>query len=114
MIMFGLYLTGKVPFDTVYFHGMVNDEKNQKMSKSKGNVVSPITMIETFGTGKIAEEKIIRTVKDSFNLTPQGIIKTFGLRRPIFRQTACFGHFGQTIFPWEKTDKINLLIRNSK
>ena len=78
-------------------------------------VAEPISiMIETFGTGKIAEEKIIRTVKDSFNLTPQGIIQTLGLRRPIFRQTACFGHFGQTIFPWEKTDKINLLIRNSK
>jgi valyl-tRNA synthetase len=49
MIMFGLYLSGKVPFKTVYFHGMVNDAHNQKMSKSKGNVVSPLDMADKFG-----------------------------------------------------------------
>ena len=50
MIMFGLYLTNEIPFKTIYFHGMVNDEKNQKMSKSKGNVISPIDMGEKYGT----------------------------------------------------------------
>lgn len=49
MIMFGLYLAGRVPFSYIYFHGMVNDSKNQKMSKSKGNVVSPIDMIDKYG-----------------------------------------------------------------
>ena len=50
MIIFGLYLGKRIPFKNVYFHGMVNDEKNQKMSKSKGNVVSPIDMSDKFGT----------------------------------------------------------------
>jgi len=50
MIMFGLYLAKKIPFKTVYFHGMVNDEKNRKMSKSKGNVISPVDMSDKFGT----------------------------------------------------------------
>lgn len=50
MIIFGLYLANEIPFKTVYFHGMVNDEKNRKMSKSKGNVVSPIDISDKFGT----------------------------------------------------------------
>jgi len=50
MIMFGLYLANDVPFKTVYFHGMVNDEKNQKMSKSKGNIISPVDISEKYGT----------------------------------------------------------------
>lgn len=50
MIMFGMYLTGREPFRIVYFHGMVNDEHNQKMSKSKGNVISPVELSERFGT----------------------------------------------------------------
>jgi valyl-tRNA synthetase len=50
MILFGLYLDGRIPFKNLYFHGMVNDEKNQKMSKSKGNVISPIDLSDKFGT----------------------------------------------------------------
>jgi valyl-tRNA synthetase len=50
MIMFGLYVTGEIPFKTVYFHGMVLDAKGQKMSKSKGNVIDPMTLTEKFGT----------------------------------------------------------------
>lgn len=49
MVMFGMYLTDKEPFQTVYLHGMINDEKNQKMSKSKGNVMSPVDLIDEFG-----------------------------------------------------------------
>ena len=59
MIMFGLYLTKKVPFRNVYFHGMVNDAKNQKMSKSKGNVISPIEMSEKFGTDALRMALIV-------------------------------------------------------
>lgn len=73
-------------------------------------VSQPISiMIDTFGTGKISEEKIVRAVQENFDLSPQGIIKTFDLRRPIFQQTACFGHFGRPEFPWEKTDKVEAL-----
>jgi len=50
MIMFGLYLTGEVPFKDIYFHGMVLDKKGVKMSKSKGNVMSPIELAQDFGT----------------------------------------------------------------
>jgi len=45
-------------------------------------------------------------VRENFDLTPQGIIKTLDLRQPIFGKTACFGHFGREGFPWEKTDKV--------
>lgn len=59
MIMFGLYLAEKIPFKTVYFHGMVNDEKNRKMSKSKGNVVSPIDISDKFGTDALRMSLLI-------------------------------------------------------
>jgi len=59
MIIFGLYLAGGVPFKTVYFHGMVNDEKNKKMSKSKGNVVSPIEVSDKFGTDALRMSLLI-------------------------------------------------------
>jgi len=66
-------------------------------------------MIDTFGTGKVPEDKIEEAVRVNFDLTPQGIIKTLDLRKPIFRQTAVFGHFGRDEFPWEKTDKVEEL-----
>ncbi|HRY30967.1 MAG TPA: valine--tRNA ligase [Candidatus Paceibacterota bacterium] len=59
MIMFGLYLAGEIPFKNIYFHGMVNDAKNQKMSKSKGNAISPIEMIEKFGTDALRMALVI-------------------------------------------------------
>lgn len=59
MILFGLYLAGDVPFKTVYFHGMVNDAKNQKMSKSKGNVISPIDMGDKYGTDALRMALIV-------------------------------------------------------
>lgn len=59
MIMFGMYLEGKEPFKDVYLHGMINDEKNQKMSKSKGNVLSPIDLIDEFGADALRLSLII-------------------------------------------------------
>jgi S-adenosylmethionine synthetase len=62
--------------------------------------------VDTFGTGKIPEQKIIRR---NFNLTPRGIIESLDLRRPVFRQTAVYGHFGNPAFSWEKIDAVEKL-----
>lgn len=62
-------------------------------------------MVETFGTGLVPEHKIEEAVKQVFDLSPAGIIKTLDLRRPIYRKTASYGHFGRVEFPWENTDK---------
>ena len=62
-------------------------------------------MIETFGTAKADERRIEEAIKKVFDLTPAGIITAFDLRRPIYRKTASYGHFGRGEFPWEKTDK---------
>ncbi|RJQ36111.1 methionine adenosyltransferase, partial [Candidatus Microgenomates bacterium] len=53
----------------------------------------------------INDEKIEKAIRDVFDMTPAGIIKTLNLKRPIYRQTASYGHFGRPEFPWEKTDK---------
>jgi S-adenosylmethionine synthetase len=75
-------------------------------------VAQPVSlMIATFGSGKVPEEKLSEAVREIFDLTPAGIIKTLDLRRPIFRETACFGHFGRKEFPWERTDKAEALQR---
>ncbi len=71
-------------------------------------VAQPVSVaVETFGTGKLSEEKIIELVKKNFDLRPAGIIKSLDLRRPIYRQVAAYGHFGRTDLdlPWEKIDK---------
>jgi len=65
--------------------------------------------ITTFGTGKVSEEKIEKAVKKVFDMTPAGIIKTLDLKRPIYKKTACYGHFGRPEFSWEKTDKVEEL-----
>ena len=64
-------------------------------------------LVDTQGTGKIADEKIVELVRAQFKLTPRGIIESLDLRRPIYRKTAAFGHFGRTEpeFTWERTDK---------
>lgn len=75
-------------------------------------VAHPISiLVETFGTGKIADDKIAELVHKNFDLRPAGIIKQLDLRRPIYRQTAAYGHFGRTDIdlPWEKTDKADSL-----
>jgi len=67
--------------------------------------------VETFGTGKIPDEAILGLVKRHFDFRPEAIIRTLNLRRPIYRQTAAYGHFGRDDLdlPWEKTDKIEML-----
>lgn len=75
-------------------------------------VAKPVSvMVETFGTNKIAEEKIAELIDKNFDLRPAGIIKTLNLRRPIYAQTAAYGHFGRTDvdLPWEHTDKADTL-----
>ena len=64
--------------------------------------------IDTFGTGKYSEEKLVEAVRENFDLRPAGIIKMLDLRRPIYKQTAAYGHFGRNDLnlPWEKTDKV--------
>ncbi|MFZ3129564.1 MAG: methionine adenosyltransferase [Desulfosporosinus sp.] len=75
-------------------------------------VARPVSVsIETFGTGKIADDKITEYISQTFDLRPAGIIKALDLRRPIYRQTAAYGHFGRTDLdlPWERTDKAEAL-----
>ena len=68
-------------------------------------------MINTYGTSKVADSVIQKAVRDNFNLTPKGIIETLDLRRPIYKQTASYGHFGRTDLdlPWERLDKVETL-----
>ncbi|CAM3776082.1 methionine adenosyltransferase [Marinicrinis lubricantis] len=75
-------------------------------------VAQPVSIsIDTFGTGKVTEEKLVELVQKHFDLRPAGIIKMLDLRRPIYRQTAAYGHFGRSDvdLPWERTDKAELL-----
>ncbi|GFI10089.1 MAG: methionine adenosyltransferase [Lachnospiraceae bacterium] len=68
-------------------------------------------MVDTFGTGKVSNQKLVELIRENFDLRPAGIIKMLDLRRPIYKQTAAYGHFGRTDLdlPWEKTDKVELL-----
>ena len=63
--------------------------------------------METFGTGKLSDEKLVEIIRKHFDLRPAGIIEMLDLKRPIYRKTAAYGHFGREDqgFPWEKTDK---------
>ena len=66
-------------------------------------------LVETFGTGKVNNEKLVSAVRDVFDLTPAGTIRQLDLKRPIYRDTAAYGHFGREEFPWEKKDKVDEL-----
>ena len=68
-------------------------------------------MVNTYGTGKVSDEKLVEIVRNEFDLRPAGIIKMLDLRRPIYKQTSSYGHFGRTDvdLPWEKLDKVDLL-----
>ena len=68
-------------------------------------------MVETFGTGKLPETKLVEIIRENFDLRPAGIIKMLDLRRPIYKQTASYGHFGRNDLnlPWEALDKVDEL-----
>jgi S-adenosylmethionine synthetase len=77
-------------------------------------VANPVSvMVDTFGTGKINEDVIEAKVENTFNMRPAGIIKTLDLKRPIYKKTAAYGHFGrdEPSFTWEKTDKVMELLK---
>jgi S-adenosylmethionine synthetase len=80
-------------------------------------VAEPVSvMVNTFGTGKLPEERLVDLVRSHFQLTPKGMIESLKLRRPIYRKTASFGHFGRTeeTFSWEATDKASALAEAAK
>ena len=68
-------------------------------------------MVDTFGTGRLTNEKLVEIIRENFDLRPAGIIKMLDLRRPIYRATAAYGHFGRTDLnlPWEAVDKAEML-----
>ena len=68
-------------------------------------------MVDTFGTGKLSDEKLVGIIRENFDLRPAGIIRMLDLRRPIYKQTAAYGHFGRNDLdlPWEKLDKVDTL-----
>jgi S-adenosylmethionine synthetase len=75
-------------------------------------IARPLSIsIETFDTGRVPDERILGLIKEHFDLRPAAIIETLGLRRPIFRQTAAYGHFGRPDLdlPWERTDRAEAL-----
>jgi len=78
-----------------------------------GGVKPTEVSVDTFGTGKVSEEKILKIIPKVFDLSPGGIIKQLNLLRPIYRKTACFGHFGRedSDFNWEKTDKVKDILK---
>ena len=82
-----------------------------QLSYAIGVAIPTSVQVETFGTGKLSDEKLTQIVREHFDLRPAGIIKMLDLRRPIYRQTAAYGHFGRTDvdLPWEKTDKVEEL-----
>ena len=69
-----------------------------------------INPCDTFGTSTVSNEKIVKAIEENFNLTPKGIITSLDLLRPIYKQTAAYGHFGRNDLdlPWEKLDKVNV------
>ena len=79
-------------------------------------VARPLSlMVETFGTGRVPEEKIESYIKANFNLRKASNIRDLNLRRPIYRQTAAYGHFGREDLdlPWEKADKAEMLLKEA-
>jgi len=75
-------------------------------------VAEPVSvMVDSFGTGKVSDDKLTSLVRKHFDLTPRGIIEALKLRRPIYRKTAAYGHFGRGDFAWEQTDKAKALAK---
>ena len=75
-------------------------------------VPHPVSIrIDTFGTSQLPEEKLVNAVNKVFDTSPKGIIETLDLLKPIYRKTATYGHFGREEFSWEKTDKVEALLK---
>lgn len=73
-------------------------------------VAHPVSVfVDTFGTGKLPDDRLAEIVKKEFDLRPAAIIETLGLRRPIYAETAAYGHFGRESFPWERVDRVESL-----
>lgn len=89
----------------------IADKCEIQLSYAIGVAQPTSVMVDTFGTGKIADEKLVDIVRENFDLRPAGIIKMLDLRRPIYKQTAAYGHFGRNDLdlPWEKLDKVDAL-----
>ena len=87
------------------------DKVEIQLSYAIGVAEPTSVMVDTFETGKLSNEKITEIIRENFDLRPAGIIKMLDLRRPIYKQTAAYGHFGRTDIdlPWEKTDKADIL-----
>ena len=85
------------------------DKVEIQLSYAIGVAEPTSVLVDTFGTGTVSEEKLVAAVREVFDLRPAGIIKMLDLRRPIYRGTAAYGHFGRTDIdlPWEKTDKVD-------
>ncbi len=87
------------------------DKCEIQLSYAIGVAQPTSVMVDTFGTGKISDEKLVDMIRENFDLRPAGIIKMLDLRRPIYKQTAAYGHFGRNDLnlPWEATDKVEVL-----
>lgn len=87
------------------------DRMEIQVSFAIGVATPTSIMVDTFGTGKLPEDKIVEIVRKEFDLRPAGIIKMLDLRKPIYKQTAAYGHFGRTDLdlPWERLDKVETL-----
>ena len=87
------------------------DKCEIQLSYAIGVAQPTSVMVDTFGTGKLTDEKLVDIVRENFDLRPAGIIKMLDLRRPIYKQTAAYGHFGRNDLdlPWEKVDKVDVL-----
>ena len=89
----------------------IADKCEIQLSYAIGVARPTSVMVDTFGTGKISDEKLVEIIRENFDLRPAGIIKMLNLRRPIYRQTAAYGHFGRNDLnlPWEQLDKVEVL-----
>ena len=87
------------------------DQCEIQLSYAIGVAQPTSVMVDTFGTGKLSDEKLTEIVREHFDLRPAGIIRMLDLRRPIYKQTAAYGHFGRNDLdlPWEKLDKVDML-----
>lgn len=89
----------------------LSDKCEVQLSYAIGVAHPTSIAVDTYGTGKLADEKLVEIVRENFDLRPAGIIKMLDLRRPIYKQTAAYGHFGRNDLdlPWEKLDKVEIL-----